>query len=92
MNKQELINATAEVTGLTKKDTEATVNAVLDVITEELVNGGEVSLIGFGKFETRQRAARVGRNPSTGESLDIPASTAPAFKAGKALREAVRNS
>jgi len=92
MNKQELINATAEVTGLTKKDTEATVNAVLDVITEELVSGGEVSLIGFGKFETRQRAARVGHNPQTGEPLNIPETKAVGFKVGKALKDAVRNS
>ena len=89
MNKTELIAATAEKANLSKKDTEAAVNAVIDVITEALKKGDKVQLVGFGSFETRERAARVGRNPKTKEEIKIPATKVPAFKAGKALKDAV---
>ena len=89
MNKTELIAATAEKANLSKKDTEAAINAVLDVITESLKKGDKVQLVGFGSFETRQRAARVGRNPKTKETIKIPASKVPAFKAGKALKDSI---
>ncbi len=89
MNKTELIAATAEKANLSKKDTEAAVNAVIDVITEALKKGDKVQLVGFGSFETRERAARVGRNPKTKEEIKIPASKVPAFKAGKALKDAI---
>lgn len=89
MNKTELIAATAEKANLSKKDTEAAVNAVIDVITEALKKGDKVQLVGFGSFETRERAARVGRNPKTKEEIKIPASKVPAFKPGKALKDAV---
>ena len=89
MNKTELIAATAEKANLSKKDTEAAVNAVIDVITEALKKGDKVQLVGFGSFETRERAARVGRNPKTKEEIKIPASKVPAFKPGKALKDAI---
>lgn len=89
MNKAELIAAAAEKAELSKKDTEAAVNAVFDAITEALKKGDKVQLVGFGSFETRTRAARVGRNPKTKEAIKIPASKVPAFKAGKALKDAV---
>lgn len=89
MNKTELIAATAEKANLSKKDTEAAVNAVIDVITEALKKGDKVQLVGFGSFETRERAARVGRNPKTKQEIKIPASKVPAFKAGKALKDAI---
>ncbi|MBO5034630.1 MAG: HU family DNA-binding protein [Oscillospiraceae bacterium] len=89
MNKTELIAATAEKANLSKKDTEAAVNAVIDVITEALKKGDKVQLVGFGSFETRERAARVGRNPKTKETIKIPASKVPAFKAGKALKDTI---
>ena len=89
MNKTELIAATAEKANLSKKDTEAAINAVIDVITESLKKGDKVQLVGFGSFETRQRAARVGRNPKTKETIKIPASKVPAFKAGKALKDSI---
>lgn len=89
MNKTELIAATAEKANLSKKDTEAAVNAVIDVITEALKKGDKVQLVGFGSFETRERAARVGRNPKTKETIKIAASKVPAFKPGKALKDAV---
>ena len=89
MNKTELIAATAEKANLSKKDTEAPVNAVIDVITEALKKGDKVQLVGFGSFETRERAARVGRNPKTKETIKIPASKVPAFKAGKALKDTI---
>ena len=90
MNKTELIAAMAEKTGSTKKDAEATLNAMIASITEALVAGDKVQLIGFGTFETRDRAAREGRNPrKPGEMIKIPAYKAPAFKAGKALKDAV---
>jgi DNA-binding protein HU-beta len=89
MNKAELVNAIANETGLSKKDTEATINSFVNVVSNALENKENVQLIGFGTFETRERAARTGRNPQTGEELKIAASTVPAFKAGKALKEKV---
>ena len=89
MNKAELINAIAAKTGLSKKDTEATLNSFVNVVSDELAKEEKVQLIGFGTFETRKRAARTGRNPQTGKELKIDAATVPAFKAGKALKEKV---
>jgi len=89
MNKAELVNAIANETGLSKKDTEATLNSFVNVVTNALENKDKVQLVGFGTFETRARAARTGRNPQTGEELKIAAATVPAFKAGKALKEKV---
>ena len=91
MNKAELVAAMAAKTGLTKKDTEATVNAFTKVIEKELTKkDGKVQLIGFGTFEVRSRKARTGRNPQKpGEVVQIPASKAPVFKAGKAFKDAV---
>ena len=89
MNKAELIAAIAAKTGDTKKGAEASVNAFVDVITEALREGDKVQLVGFGSFEVRKRAARKGRNPQTKEEIKIPASKAPVFKAGKALKDVV---
>ena len=89
MNKTELIAAVAEKANLSKKDAEAAVSAVLDAVTDELVKGGKVQLIGFGSFEVRERAAKQGRNSKTGEAMQIPATKVPAFKAGNALKNAV---
>lgn len=89
MNKAELVAVMAEKTNETKKVTEEYVNAFVDVVTEALVKGDKVQLVGFGSFETRKRAARKGRNPQTKEEIKIPASTAPVFKPGKALKELV---
>ena len=89
MNKADLINAVAEKTGLSKKDTEAAVAATFDVVTEALAEGEKVQLVGFGSFEVKPRAARVGRNPRTKEEIEIPAAKLPVFKAGKALKDAV---
>jgi len=89
MNKTELIAAIAAKTGETKKDAEATLNAFVNVVSETLAKGDKVQLVGFGSFEVRKRAARKGRNPQTKEEIKIPASKAPAFKAGKALKELV---
>ena len=89
MNKTELIAVAAEQAGLSKKDTEKALAAMLDTITAALATGEKVSLVGFGTFETKSRNARMGRNPKTKEEIRIPASKAPVFKAGKALREAV---
>ena len=89
MNKAELINAAAEKAELSKKDTEAAVNAAIESITEALKKGDKVQLVGFGSFEVKERAARIGRNPKTKESIKIPASKVPVFKAGKALKDAV---
>ncbi|MDI9260796.1 HU family DNA-binding protein [Alicyclobacillus sendaiensis PA2] len=86
----ELINRVAEETGLKKKDAEAAVNKVFEVIEKALANGEKVQIIGFGTFETRSRAARSGRNPQTGEVIEIPASTVPAFKPGNKLKEVTR--
>ena len=89
MNKADLIAAIAAKTGETKKSAEASVNAFVDVITESLVKGDKVQLVGFGSFEVRKRAARKGRNPQTKEEIKIPASKAPVFKAGQALKDLV---
>lgn len=89
MNKGELVTAIAAKTGLSKKDTEATVNSFIEVVSNALAKKDKVQLVGFGTFETRKRAARNGRNPQTGKELKIAASIAPAFKAGKALKEKV---
>ena len=89
MNKTELIAAVAEKAELSKKDAEKAVKAFTDVVTEELVKGEKVQLVGFGTFEVSERAARTGRNPQTGAEMEIPASKAPKFKAGKALKDMV---
>ena len=89
MNIPDLIAAIAAKTGSTKKDAEATLNAFVDVVTDSLVKGDKVQLVGFGSFEVRKRAARKGRNPQTKEEIKIPASKAPVFKAGKALKDLV---
>ncbi|NLN06072.1 MAG: HU family DNA-binding protein [Firmicutes bacterium] len=90
MNKSELISLVAEKAGMTKKDTEKVVNAVFDGIGESLAKGDKVQVIGFGTFDVRERKAREGRNPATGETITIPAVRVPVFKAGKALRESVK--
>lgn len=90
MNKTEFVTAIAEKTGLTKKDADKAVSAFIDSITDALKQGDKVSLIGFGTFEAKQRAARKGKNPQTGAEMDIPATTVPAFKAGKALKDAIK--
>lgn len=90
MNKTELINAVAEKAELSKKDAEAAVSAMIEAMTESLVEGEKVQLVGFGAFEVKARAERVGRNPKTKEVIKIPASKTPVFKAGKALKEAVK--
>ena len=89
MNKAELIAAIAAKTGDTKKGAETFVNSFVDVVTEALTEGDKVQLVGFGSFEVRKRAARKGRNPQTKEEIKIPASKAPVFKAGKALKDLV---
>lgn len=90
MNKAELINSVAERADFTKKEAEKALNAVMESIKSELVEGGKVQLVGFGTFEVRDRKARKGRNPRNPEqTIDIPASKAPVFKAGKSLKEAV---
>ena len=89
MNKTELINAVAEKAGLSKKAAEAAVNATLSAITEGLKTEEKVQLVGFGSFEVKKRAARTGRNPRSKETIQIPASQTPVFKAGKALKDAV---
>lgn len=89
MNKGELVTAISEKTNTTKKSAEESLNAFIEVVTEELKKGGKIQLVGFGTFETRKRAARKGRNPQTKEEIKIPASTVPAFKVGKALKEIV---
>ena len=87
MNKQELISAAAEKTGFSKKDTEMTINAALETIVQALEENEKVQLVGFGSFEVKKRAARVGRNPKTKEAIEIPASKAPVFKPSKALKD-----
>ena len=89
MNKSELVEALAKKTGATKKATEETLNAFVEVVEATLKKGDKVQLVGFGSFEVRKRAARKGRNPQTGEEIKIAAATVPAFKAGKALKDAV---
>jgi DNA-binding protein HU-beta len=90
MNKTELINSVAEATQLSKKDATKAVDSVFESITDSLKQGNKVQLIGFGNFEVRERSARKGRNPQTGEEIQIEASKVPAFKPGKALKEAVK--
>ena len=89
MNKTELISACAESTGLSKKDSERVLNAAIDAITAALVKGEKVQISGFGIFETKNREARIGRNPHTKEAVAIPATRVPAFKASKALKDNV---
>ena len=89
MNKTELIAAVAESAGLTKKDTERVLNAAIDAITAALVNGEKVQISGFGTFETKDREARIGRNPHTKEAIDIPATRVPTFKPSQSLKEKV---
>ena len=89
MNKTELIAAVAEKAELSKKDAEKAVKAFTDVVSEELVYGGKIQLVGFGTFDVSERAAREGRNPKSGEVMNIPASKTPKFKAGKALKDMV---
>ncbi|OUQ87419.1 DNA-binding protein [Brevibacillus brevis] len=90
MNKTELIAKVAETTELTKKDSTKAVDAMLEAIADALKAGDKVSLVGFGNFEVRERAARKGRNPQTGEEIEIAASKMPAFKAGKELKDNVK--
>lgn len=89
MNKTELIAITAENTGLTKKDTERVLNAALDAITAAMASGNKVQLSGFGSFDIKDREPRIGRNPHTKESIEIPATRVPVFKPSKALRDIV---
>ncbi|WP_318261013.1 MULTISPECIES: HU family DNA-binding protein [Bacteria] len=89
MNKTELVAAIAEKAGLSKKDAEAALKAFAEAVEQELVQGGKVQLVGFGTFEVSERPARQGRNPKTGEAMEIAAAKAPKFKAGKALKDAV---
>ena len=89
MTKTELINEVANKTGLTKKDAEKAISAVIESITDAMSMGDKVQLVGFGTFEVRDRAAREGKNPATGETISIPATKVPAFKAGKALKDAI---
>ena len=89
MNKAELVAAIAEKTELSKKDSEKALKAFIDVVTEELTKGEKIQLVGFGTFEVAERAAREGRNPKTGATMNIPASKAPKFKAGKALKDTI---
>ncbi len=90
MNKSELVDLVAEKAGMSKKDSEKAVKAVLDSITEGLVKGDKVQLVGFGTFEVRSRKEREGRNPATGEKIKIEALKVPAFKPGKALKDKVK--
>ncbi|MBD5459060.1 MAG: HU family DNA-binding protein [Lachnospiraceae bacterium] len=89
MNKTELVAAMADQAGLSKKDTEKALKAFTDVVADELKKGGKVQLVGFGTFEVSERAAREGRNPQSGAVMKIPASKAPKFKAGKALKDSL---
>ena len=89
MNKTELISACAESTGLSKKDSERVLNAAIDAIIAALVKGDKVQISGFGIFETKNREARIGRNPHTKETIEIPATRVPGFKASKALKDSV---
>lgn len=91
MNKTELIADVAAKAEITKKDADAAVNAMVEVITEALKQGDKVQLVGFGTFEVRERGARTGRDPRTNNEIKIPASKAPAFKAGKALKDTVNS-
>lgn len=90
MNKTELAAAVAEKTNLSKKDADAAVTAVLDAVKEALADGDKVSIVGFGTFAVKERAARTGLNPRTKETIEIPAAKVPTFKAGSALKDAVK--
>ena len=87
MNKAELINSVAATAEVSKKEAEAVITATLDAITAALKEGDKVQLVGFGSFEVKKRAARIGRNPKTKEAIEIPASKAPVFKPSKALKD-----
>jgi DNA-binding protein HU-beta len=89
MNKAELVDAIAEKAAVTKKEADAVLSAMMDIIMESVANNQKVTLVGFGTFEARERMAREGRNPSTGEPIQIPATTVPAFSAGKGFKELV---
>ena len=89
MNKQELLSAMAEKSGLTKKDSEAALAAFIETVQDTLKKGEKVQLVGFGTFEVSERAERTGRNPQTGKEMTIAASKAPKFKAGKALKDSI---
>ncbi|HHV17993.1 MAG TPA: HU family DNA-binding protein [Thermoanaerobacterales bacterium] len=89
MNKADLISVMAGKSGMTKKDSEKALNAFIEAVEEALVQRDKVQLVGFGTFEVRERSARKGRNPQTGEEIDIPAASVPAFKAGKALKDSI---
>ncbi len=89
MNKTELIDAVSEKSGLTKADSERAYQAIVETVKEQMAGGETITLIGFGTFLTRERKERSGRNPRTGDEITIPASKIPAFKAGKALKDAV---
>lgn len=91
MNKSELTDKMAELAGLSKKDAGAALDAAITAISQELTSGGKVQLVGFGSFEVKERAARMGKNPRTGESVPIPAGKAVAFKCGKALKDQVNS-
>lgn len=89
MNKLELVEKVAEKSGISKNQAAKTINAILETVTEELVNGGSVNLIGFGNFKVTDRKSRLGRNPTTGEVIEIPAAKVPRFTPGKALKDSV---
>lgn len=89
MNKSELIDAVAEHSGLSKTDTTKAINSFVETVTDAMQRGDDVVLVGFGTFSVKDRAARTGRNPKTGETLQIAASKVPGFKAGKGLKDAV---
>ena len=89
MNKNELINAVAERANITKKDAEIAVSATFEAITDALCEGEKIPLVGFGSFEVKKREARIGRNPKTKETIEIPATKVPVFKAGKLLKDSV---
>ena len=89
MSKAELISAVAEKTGLSKKDSEKAINATFDTIILSMEAGEKVQLVGFGAFDVKERASRIGRNPKTKEEIEIPASRVPVFKAGKAMKDAI---
>ena len=91
MNKVELVASMAERAELTKVDAEKALKAFIDTVTDELKNGGKVQLVGFGTFEVGKRAERQGRNPKTGESITIPASKSPKFKAGRSLKDTINS-
>ncbi len=89
MNKSELVDAIASTASVSKKDADSVLNALVDTVVEAVSSGDKVTLVGFGTFESRQRQAREGRNPSTGKPIQIPATTVPVFSAGKVFKEKV---